>query len=329
MATNKKDMGTLNHGASQAQNAAPNTTATAQASGTIAAANAPAAENASAVTPQARSGLAPAQPSGYLALAQTDFAAMVSEETDGLDLSFDKIKIPSAGSTVFEVPAAGNLDGDDRTGDDTDMVKEFSAVILHHHTLNCYYKTKYTGANNPPDCGSIDGITGTSPSGDIGSFGGEGEPSGFCKTCPLNQFGTAEEGSGKACKNRRRIYVLREGEVFPLLLSLPTGSLKEFTRYIKRLLSKGRRANTVVTRFSLQKANSSTGVVYSQAQFAAVRTLTAEEQALINDMSAQVKAYSGRVAFEYESTDYPDLTDHVAPGTYVDPDTGEVIEPIA
>jgi hypothetical protein len=236
---------------------------------------------------------------GFLALANTDFAAMVSEETEGLDLSFDKIKIPSAGSTVFEVP------GEE---DDTDTVKEFSAVILHHHTLNCYYKTKYSGGNNPPDCGSFDGIT------------GEGDPGGECRNCPLNQFGSAEEGNGKACKNRRRLYVLREGEVFPLLLSLPTGSLKEFTKYIKKLLSKGKRANMVVTRFTLKKATSSGGVVYSQAQFAVDRPLSSQEQPLINDMTAQVKAYSTRVAFDAEGTPNIDIM--------VDEETGEVIEPL-
>jgi hypothetical protein len=231
---------------------------------------------------------------------------MVSEETEGLDLSFDKIKIPSAGSTVFEVP------GEE---DDTDNLKEFSAVILHHHTLNAYYKTKYTGGNNPPDCGSFDGIT------------GEGDPGGDCKGCPFNQFGSAisdtpgeENGKGKACKNRRRIYVLREGEVFPLLLSLPTGSLKEFTKYIKKLLSKGKRANMVVTRFTLKKATSSGGVVYSQAQFAVDRFLTPQEQTLINDMSAQVKAYSTRVAFDAEGSPNIDIL--------VDEETGEVIEPL-
>jgi hypothetical protein len=241
---------------------------------------------------------------GFLALANTDFAAMVSEETEGLDLSFDKIKIPSAGSTVFEVP------GEE---DDTDTVKEFSAVILHHHTLNAYYKTKYTGGNNPPDCGSFDGIT------------GEGDPGGDCKSCPYNQFGSAppeitgeENGKGKACKNRRRIYVLREGEVFPLLLSLPTGSLKEFTKYIKKLLSKGKRANMVVTRFKLQKATSSGGVVYSQAQFTVDRALTSEEYALISTMTEQVKSFSSRVAFDAESS-----IDIV-----VDEETDEVIEPL-
>ena len=239
------------------------------------------------------------QNSGFLALAQTDFAAMVSEETEGLDLSFDKIKIPSAGSTVFEVP------GEE---DDTDTVKEFSAVILHHHPMFCFYKTKYSGGNQPPDCGSMDGII------------GEGDPGGECKKCPLNQFGTAEEGSGKACKNRRRIFVLREGELFPLMLSLPTGSLMEFTKYIKRLLSKGKRANTVVTRFSLKKATSSGGVVYSQAQFTVDRPLTNQEQALINTMTEQVKAYSTRVAFDTEESQGNSVT--------VDEETGEVIEPL-
>jgi len=236
--------------------------------------------------------------SGFLVLADAAFSESLSQELEGLDLSFEKIKIPSAGSTVFEVP------GEE---DDTDTVKEFSAVILHHHTLNAYYKTKYTGGNNPPDCGSFDGIT------------GEGNPGGNCKSCPLNQFGTADEGAGKACKNRRRIYVLREGEVFPLLLSLPTGSLKEFTKYIKKLLGNGKKSNMVVTRFSLKKATSSGGVVYSQAQFAVDRALTPQEQALIDNLTEQVKAYSRQVSFDAESS--IDIT--------VDEETGEVIEPLA
>jgi hypothetical protein len=48
---------------------------------------------------------------------------------------------------------------------------------------------------------------------------------------------TGENGS-KACKNRRRIYLLREGEAFPDLLSLPTGSLKPFTKYLQSQISK-------------------------------------------------------------------------------------------
>jgi hypothetical protein len=244
--------------------------------------------------------LATAQKTGYLQLADTDFGGLMAEELDGLDISFERIKIPSAGSITFEMPGE---DGE------PDSVKEFSAVILFHHPLFCYYKTKYSGGNNPPDCGSFDGITGV------------GDPGGDCKTCPLNKYESADEGKGKACKNRRRIYVLREGELFPLLLSLPTGSLKELTKYLKRLLSKGKKSNAFVTRFSLKKATSSGGVIFSQAQFAIDRALTAEEYALIETMSEQIKTYSRNVAFEYEGSD--GMAD-----VHVDPETGEIIEPL-
>lgn len=239
---------------------------------------------------------------GYDQLANIDMAAMMADELDGLDAGFERIKIPSAGSTVFEVP------GEDPG--ESEAVKEFSAVILYHHPLFAYYKSKYTGGNNPPDCGSYNGAF------------GQGDPGGNCKSCPNNQFGTGENGS-KACKNRRRIYVLREGEIFPLLLSLPTGSLRELTRYLKRLLSKGRKSNSVVTRFSLKKATNSGGLAYSQAQFAVDRALTPEEHALIERMTEQVKVYSHQVAFDFDvaaDTGVEDLN--------VDPETGEIIEPL-
>ena len=118
--------------------------------------------------------------------------------------------------------------------------------------------------------------------------------------------------------------MLREGEIFPLLLSLPTGSLKEFTKYIKRLLSKGRKSNSVVTRFTLKKATNSGGIAYSQAQFAIDRPLTGEEYALIGRLSEQVKAYSKRVGFEVDNA--VEIDSDEAP--FADPETGEVIEPL-
>ncbi|MDR1600149.1 MAG: hypothetical protein LBS11_09840 [Oscillospiraceae bacterium] len=178
-------------------------------------------------------------------------------------------------------------------------------MILYHHPLLCYYKTKYTGGNNPPDCGSFDGETGI------------GDPGGECKRCPLNQFDSGENGSN-VCKQRRQIYLLREGEVFPMLLSLPTGSLGMFTRYIKRFLGKDRKTNSAVTRFTLKKETSKGGIVYAQEQFVLDRTLTPEEMRLIEPLTAQVKEYAQRVAFEMDvSVEYT-----------VDPETGEGITPL-
>jgi hypothetical protein len=233
-----------------------------------------------------------AQGSGFLALAGGGFSKVVSGELDGLDIAFERIKIPSGGATVFELPGEG---------DEAESVKEFSAVILYHQTLNAFYKTKYTGGSNPPDCGSTDGIT------------GEGDPGGNCKQCPHNKFGSGENGS-KACKNRRRLYVLREGEMFPMLLSLPTGSLKPFARYLQTVLSKGRASNAVVTRFSLKKAVNKGGIAYSQAVFALDRVLSHEERAAVQPLTGHVKEYAMCVGFEDDAVT-------------VDMETGEVIGP--
>ena len=65
--------------------------------------------------------------------------------------------------------------------------------------------------------------------------------------CPKNKFGSGENGS-KACKNKHQMYFLREGEIFPMVLSLPTSSNREFSRYIKRLLSRGKKSDSVVTK---------------------------------------------------------------------------------
>ena len=157
-----------------------------------------------------------------------DLASVFAEEMDGLTPTFERIKIPSGGGISFEVP------GDDP--ENPDSVKEFKAVILYHHPINCYYKEEYTGGNNPPDCGSMDGHVGIdAESGEVKN----------CAECPFNKFGSGKNGA-KACKQKRRIYLLREGEALPTLLSLPTGSLAAFSRYIMNLLGKGKKSNAVV-----------------------------------------------------------------------------------
>jgi len=241
--------------------------------------------------------------SGYKGLQNFNMSEALQEELVGLELTFDKIKIPAGGAITYEIP------GEDQ--DSPDIEKEFSGVIVFHHPVRMYYREKYNGANNPPECGSFDGVNGI------------GSPGGSCAKCPFNQFGTAlDDGTGKGCKDRRRIYILREGEVFPLLLSLPTGSLKNLTTYIKRLLCKGKKTSMVVTRFSLKKAVNANGIAYSQAVFNVDRDLNIDEQAAINKVSEQIKAISSRVGFDVDSS--PDTTEDNAP--LVDMETGEIVK---
>ena len=197
---------------------------------------------------------------GFLALQDFDLANVMSEEMDGLSATFERVKIPSGGGIMFEIPG--------ENPDEPETVKEFSAVILYQHSLNAYYKSEYQGGSNPPDCcGSYDGHNG-------------------------------------------------EGEIFPMILSLSTGSLKAFTRYLMRVIPKYKNSNAVVTKFTLKKASSNTSINYSQAQFAVERALSPEEYQLISAMTEQVKALSRNVGYDAEDA------------LNVDPETGEVIEPL-
>ena len=147
-----------------------------------------------------------------------EMSTMLSEEMEGLNISFPIIKVPAGGGLAYEVP------GDDPNS--PDLQKEFNAVILYHHPMLSYYKEKYTGGNQAPDCGSYDGINGIErETGVLKS----------CKECPLNQFGSGENG-GKACKTKRRIFLLRENEAIPTILTLPTGSIDFFPFVTKRII---------------------------------------------------------------------------------------------
>ncbi len=206
-----------------------------------------------------------------MGLSDFNISEGFSEELAGLDSGFDRIKIPAGGGTMFELPC--------ENADEANVVREFSAVILYHHPMYTFYSSKYNGSNNPPDCLSIDGVTGV------------GMPGGMCINCTNNKFGSGENGS-KACKNKHQMYLLRESEIFPAILSLPTSSNKEFSKYIKRLLSKGKKSSNVVTKFSLKKAVNKTGISYSQVQFAMERALTPDENELVGKISEQVKLYA-------------------------------------
>lgn len=208
------------------------------------------------------------------------------EEMAGLDLSFDRVKIPSGGGLAFEVP------GDDP--ESPDLVKELVGIIVDHHPINVYYANPYAGGNTPPDCSGEDGKVGV------------GTPGGDCATCPLNQWGSDPSGGrGKACQNRRRIYLLREGETLPVLLTLPTTSIKAFGDYLaKRVLTKSKRSYEVITKITLRRATNASGIAYSQAQFAVAGHLDAEKAKQAQEMSESIRAYTRALKVQADDVNY-------------------------
>lgn len=97
-----------------------------------------------------------------------------------------------------------------------------------------------------------------------------------------------------ACKQKRRMYLLREGEMLPIIMTLPTGSLAEFTKYVTRLVTRGMKANHVVTKFSLKRAQNSTGINYSQVICSVDRHLSRrKEEHRIHDRAGQADRGQG------------------------------------
>lgn len=233
-------------------------------------------------------------------------AEAIAEEMDGLGtVPFDRVKIPSGGGIAFEIPG--------ETEDETESATELTGVILYHHPVNAFWKDEFAGGNEQPDCSSMDGKVG------VDRATGECMD---CASCRYNQFGSGKGGSGKACKNIHRVYMLREGNPVPLILALPPTSLKYMRDYIsKRILLKGMRCYHAVTKITLKKEKSQAGITYSRAAFAFAGKLTAEQIAAAEAMATTIKQMDRTLGVD--DSDYQDPA--AAPATAA-PATGDFMD---
>ena len=140
----------------------------------------------------------------------SDFSSEdLADDMDGLQMTMQRVKIPGGGNLQFEIR------GDDP--DNPDYERKLVGVILHHHFANAYWPdgSEYDDSV-PPLCQSFDGKQ------------GYGAPGGVCAACAFNQFGSTANGSGKACKNMRQVYLLRSSireavptDLTPILKTAP------------------------------------------------------------------------------------------------------------
>lgn len=211
-----------------------------------------------------------------------DIAQMLTEELDGMGhVPFDAVKIPSGGGLSFE------LSGDDP--DNPETAQTLTGVIVHHHPVNVYWEHDFDGAGGLPDCSSPDGKHGlNAKTGEVLD----------CASCPYNQFGSGK-GNSKACKNTHRVYLLRENEPLPILLTLPPTSLRAFKDYLaKRLIMKGKRSTDVLTSIKLKREKNADGIAYSACVFTKAGDLTPDQIAAVKPVAAWVKGISSRVPVE-------------------------------
>lgn len=100
---------------------------------------------------------------------------------------------------------------------DGEAVKAVVGHIIYWHHANQYYAAAFgEGEPGPPSCCSSDGLQ---------PDGGEEMQDGPCRACKMNEYGSAEEGRGKACQNTIRLYFLPDRDVIPSIVKASPASL--------------------------------------------------------------------------------------------------------
>ena len=94
----------------------------------------------------------------------------------------------------------------------------------------------------------------------------------------------------------RKIYLVREGEILPLEITIPPSSVNAWINYTVQLTSKVKPIDGVVTRIKLKKAISKGGIEYSEGVFQKVADLSDIEHKQIRSYSSSLRASIRNVA---------------------------------
>lgn len=154
---------------------------------------------------------------------------------------------------------------------------ELEVVILDFMSSNLFYDSAYDADNpQPPACFAI----GEEPSLLAPSKNSPDLQAETCSVCPNNQFGSAMNGKGKACKNTRLIAVMPlsaiedgDDEAPIWTMSIPPTSIKAFDSYVHGLAVRHKKVPVgVVTSITMDKKSA-----YSAPRFEVRRPLDNEE----------------------------------------------------
>lgn len=109
------------------------------------------------------------------------------------------------------------------------IVVDFAWMLVH-------YRGTYNAAKpQDPDCWAIGRET---PESGLLKPGIESPYAKDCASCPRNQWGTDQQGRGKACKNQRRLLVVppdATAATQPLTLYVSPGAIKNWDGYLVEL----------------------------------------------------------------------------------------------
>ena len=209
-------------------------------------------------------------------VAETIRFNMGGESVGPADLT--RIKVPSGGGTIWSVV---NADGDE------EPERTLQGIIVHIGRRRAFWASAEP-SGEPPACSSSDCLHGI------------GNPGGNCETCPLNQFGSAHKqdgtaGRGKACKETKLLFILREGQFLPDVVSVPASSLRAMRQWQLKL---GVPYWSILTGLTLEKCQNKDGINYATVKPVKLATLPAEVGKQIVDYANAMSAVFSAVTVD-------------------------------
>lgn len=216
-------------------------------------------------------------------ISEPDFKEILEQNLGKAEIrtwDFPRYTIPSGGGTSWQPAQQGQEER-----------KEITGVVIGARPIRGYYIEKYgSGDKGPPDCASLDCITG------FGRFSEDEEPkSRSCLGCPKAQFRSdvkedGTEGRGQACGQNVLVFLLEPDAILPTVVKLPPTSLKPWKLYGINLMSARLAISRVVTRLTLRRTQNADSVSYSEVVPTAVGQLSPATVAVIDGMIKMLRS---------------------------------------
>jgi hypothetical protein len=176
----------------------------------------------------------------YMALQCSDeelaeYADIFRDNTEGEILTerdLPRCSVPPQGMKVWNVP----------TAEGPKVQESIRGIIVKVTTPRAMWPASMDeGGSAPPICSSPDSIKGV------------GKPGGDCLSCPFNAWDSAPNGSGKACKEKRMIYVLQKDSILPTVVQAPSTSIQNVKEYRMNLAGQKLHYYGVETELTLER----------------------------------------------------------------------------
>jgi hypothetical protein len=193
---------------------------------------------------------------------------------------FERIKFPSGGQQSWEI---SGLSGE------VESVKTIDGIVLMHKTSRVFWQEDFTGAGSPPDCQSKDLVT------------GQGTPGGLCATCPNAQWESDPKGSGgQACKTVGTLFVMKPGELLPVIVPVPVASVAPLKKFMLGLSSKNIKYSNAILSIGLKPDQNKKGIKYSKLNPKLISILPIEAKSQIDSYIAQFRGAMNAVSVTHE-----------------------------